>query len=302
MGLGSLYITQATRRFAGIEGSERSRYRVLGVPFDSTTSYRAGTRFAPDSVRQAAAALESNSFFLKDVYLEDAAPYDEGDVAVSIGDVAETLDRVEAAVKEVAGRGIPVLIGGEHTITLGAYRALADLRPCLIVFDAHLDLRDEYLGLKVGHATFMRRLIETRSPPKVIYMGSRAFSREELEAARKLSIVIRGAQDFISLGPANVASSVISELKGCDATYVSVDMDVFDPAYAPGVGNPEPLGLTPLDVLTVLNRVVDDRLVGIDIVEVSPPYDQGGVTSSLAAKALLEVILKHYALTSRRSA
>ena len=300
--MGSLYITQAARRFAGIEGNPRSKYRILGVPFDSTTSYRPGTRFAPDAVRQAAAALEGNSFFIKDVYIEDAAPYDEGDVAVSIGDVAESLLRVEAAVKEVKDRGIPILIGGEHTITLGAYRALADRRPCLVVFDAHLDLRDEYLGLKVGHATFLRRLIEERSPPRVIHLGSRAFSREEIAAAKRPSFVMRGAQDFIALGPANVASGVINELKDCEAVYVSVDMDVFDPSYAPGVGNPEPLGLTPLDVITVLNRIVDERLVGLDVVEVSPPYDPGGVTSALAAKVLLEAILKHYALTSRKVA
>jgi len=102
MGLGALYITQASRRFAGIEGSEKSRYRILGVPFDSSTSYRPGTRFGPDAIRQAAAALESNSYFIKDVYLEDAAPFDEGDVVVSIGDVSETLVRVERAVEEVA--------------------------------------------------------------------------------------------------------------------------------------------------------------------------------------------------------
>ncbi|MGC9071983.1 MAG: agmatinase [Acidilobus sp.] len=302
MGLGSLYITHSTHRFAGIEGNEKSKYRIVGVPFDSTTSYRPGTRFAPDYIRQAASALESNSYFLKDVYLEDAAPYDEGDVVVSIGDAVETLSRVQAVVEEVSGRGIPVLLGGEHTITLGAYRALAHLRPCLVVFDAHLDLRDEYLGLKVGHATFMRRLVEKAPPPRIFYLGSRAFSREELEATRRLNVSIRAAQDFLSLGPVNVASSVISELRECDSIYISVDMDVFDPAFAPGVGNPEPLGLTPLDVLTVINRVVDERLAGADVVEVSPPYDTGGVTSALAAKALLEIILKHFALTGRKRA
>ncbi len=301
MGIGSLYITQTMRRFAGIEGSEKSRYRILGVPFDSTTSYRPGARFAPDSVRQAAAALESNSFFLRDLYLEDAAPYDEGDVAVSIGDVAETLTRIEAAVAEVASHGIPILIGGEHTITLGAYKALSSKKPCMVVFDAHLDFRDDYLGLKVGHATFMRRLIESRQPPKIVYLGVRAFSKEEAEAVRKLPyITIRGPQDFISLGPVNVASSVVSELRACDSVYISVDMDVFDTAYAPGVGNPEPLGLTPLDVLSVINKIVDERLVGADVVEVSPTYDPSGVTSSLAAKVILELILKHYAVSSRR--
>jgi agmatinase len=300
MGLGALYITQASRRFAGIEGSEKSRYRILGVPFDSSTSYRPGTRFGPDAIRQAAAALESNSYFIKDVYLEDAAPFDEGDVVVSIGDVSETLARVERAVEEVAGRGVPILLGGEHTITLGALRALSRARPCLVVFDAHLDLRDEYLGLRLGHATFMRRLLETSPPPKVIYVGARAFSREEVEAIRRSSITVRWAQDFVSLGPVNVASGIVSELSRCESLYVSVDMDVFDPAYAPGVGNPEPLGLTPMDVLTVINRIVDERLVGADVVEVSPPYDVGGSTSALAAKVVLEIILKHYATASRK--
>jgi agmatinase len=146
----------------------------------------------------------------------------------------------------------------------------------------------------------MRRLLETSPPPKVIYVGARAFSREEVEAVRRSSITVRWAQDFVSLGPVNVASGIASELSRCESLYVSVDMDVFDPAYAPGVGNPEPLGLTPMDVLTVINRVVDERLVGADVVEVSPPYDVGGSTSALAAKVVLEIVLKHYATASRR--
>ncbi len=294
MGVGRLYITAANRLFAGIEGRQNSRYRVLGVPYDSTTSYRPGTRFGPDAVRVAAAALESNSAFIKDVYLEDLAPYDEGDVAVSIGDTQETLARVEAAVREVRGQGTPFIIGGEHTITLGALRAFSDLSPCVVMFDAHLDLRSEYLGLKVGHATFMRRTLEQVRIPKLVYVGARAFSREEMEFAtsKRGTISIRGPLDFISLGPVNVVSSIISELSWCQHVYITFDMDAIDPAYAPGVGNPEPMGLTPYDALYAVSKIVDQRLIGMDVVETSPHYDPGGGTAALAAKLLIEAMIK----------
>lgn len=303
MGLGRLYITTANRQFAGIEGNPKSKYRIIGVPYDSTTSFRPGTRFGPDAVRLAAAGLESNSAFIKDVYLEDLSPLDEGDVAVSIGDTGETLARVEAVVRELASAGLPVMIGGEHTVTLGALRALADRKPCVVMFDAHLDLRNEYLGLKVGHATFMRRALEQVNIPRLIYIGTRAFSREELEFARSKDniITIFGPSDLITLGPINVASNVLSALKSCESTYLTVDMDAFDPAYAPGVGNPEPLGLAPYEGLYLVSRIVDERLIGMDVVEVSPHYDPGGGTAALAAKVLIEAMLKHYVSRAKAS-
>jgi agmatinase len=295
LGLGRLYITSANRVFAGIEGSPKSAYRVIGVPYDSTTSFRPGTRFGPDAVRLAAAGLESNSAFIKDVFLEDLSPYDEGDVAVSIGDTNETISRVETVIRELSSSGLPVMIGGEHTVTLGALRAFAERNPCVVMFDAHLDLRNEYLGLKVGHATFMRRALEQVRVPKLIYVGARALSREELEFVRTRSnIAVFSPTDIMTLGPVNVASSISSHLKDCEGFYLTVDMDAFDPAYAPGVGNPEPLGLTPYDGLYMVSRIVDERLLGVDVVEVSPHYDPGGGTAALAAKVLIEAMIKHY--------
>ncbi len=302
MSLLDLYVTRTSRVFAGIEGNERSPYRIIGVPYDSTTSYRPGARFGPDAIRVAAAALESNSAFVQDFYLEDIAPLDLGDVTISIGDTAETLNRVAAVISELAGRKlIPIIIGGEHTITLGALRALSHGDLCVVDFDAHFDLRDEYLGLRTGHATFMRRALEQSLVRKLVYVGVRAFSREELSLAKYRRIrFFRAPGDVEALGPINVASSILSELEGCERVYITVDMDVFDPAYAPGVGNPEPLGLTPLEALTIINRIVDERLAGIDVVEVAPSYDQGGVTSALAAKVIIEAVAKHSSMATRR--
>ena len=297
-----LFVTKSSRAFAGIEGSPRSRYRIVGVPLDSTTTYRPGARFGPDAVRVAAAALESNSAFVKGVYLEDAAPYDEGDVVVPVGDVAETLRRVEAVVRGLRDEGgIPILIGGEHTITLGALRALSDAEPCVVMFDAHYDLRPDYLGVRVSHATFMRRALEQAKVRDLVYVGVRAYAREEEQyASDRGFLTFKAPLDFMTLGPANISSAISQRLSKCGSVYITVDMDVFDPSYAPGVGNPEPMGPSPYEVLTIINRLVDGRLAGMDVVETDPTHDPSGITAALAAKVIIEAIAKHFSTAARQ--
>ncbi len=298
LGLKGLYLSKASRNYAGLESNATSDYVIFGVPFDSSTSYKPGTRFGPDSIRQASASLESNSYF-SDIYLEEIGIDDEGDVVVVIGDINETLNRVSSIVTEIIDEGkIPLMLGGEHTITLGALRGVKKgigYSPCLIVIDAHYDLRDDYLGLRNGHASVMRRSLEILGSAKVVYIGVRAYSKEEREyALSKTNIETFKPIDIHRMGLLNIASSIKRIVSNCNGIYLSVDMDGFDPSFAPGVGNPEPGGLTVQEGLTLINQLVDERLLGADIVEVSPPFDPNGVTASLAAKLLNEIIMKNY--------
>lgn len=290
-----LYLIQRPLSFGGAEiGRERSKISVLGVPFDSTTSFRPGQRFAPIKIREASIGMETNAYFV-DGYLEDLPIYDEGDLAIVPGDVKETIERVRRVSAEIFGEGrLLASIGGEHTITIGLVRGARDagLRPCLLVFDAHLDLRDEYLGTRYSHASTFRRLIEGGGE-RIVYVGARAFAREEVELAERVGAEIFSPRKIDLMGTANVLSAVKRSLEPCRSVYISIDLDAYDPSFAPGVGNPEPMGLSPKELLPLLASLVDERLVGIDIVEVSPPYDQGDITSVLAAKTLAEALIAY---------
>ncbi|MCE4628056.1 MAG: agmatinase [Desulfurococcales archaeon] len=292
-----LYVERAPLRFAGATASlESAAYAVLGVPFDSTSSYRPGSRFAPMSIREASINIESNSLTGAGLFIEEVIISDIGDLAVVHGDPKETLRRVESVVGELAGKGvIPIVIGGEHTITAGVARGLsrAGVRPCLLVFDAHLDLREDYLGCKYGHASAIRLAREAIAPDVTIYVGARAYAREELEYAASLgdSIQIISPVEVKKLGPSAVASHLRNRLSRCESVYLSFDIDALDPAYAPGTGTPEPMGLDAFEVFRILSLVVDERFVGMDLVEVNPLVDKTGVTSVLAARILQEFLL-----------
>jgi agmatinase len=294
MTLAELYLEPSPLSLFGFPRREDSVFKAVGVPFDSTSSYRPGQRFAPRAIREASLNIEGNAYAMEGE-IDEVSVSDWGDVAVVHGDAAATLERVASVVEQIASEGsVPVLLGGEHTITLGAVRGLAraGLKPCLIVLDAHFDLRDEYLGLRISHATVMRRILDEFTV-KIFYVGVRAFERgERMLASESSAVEYVTAWNYSILGAANVAVRASSHLAECSHTYLSIDMDVYDPAYAPGVGNPEPGGLSPGDVLPLVARLASDRrLVGIDIVEVSPPSDVGDVTSILAAKTLQQALI-----------
>jgi len=293
-----LYLTRAEYLFAGVEG-ERGAVAVYGVPFDSTSSFRVGQREGPLAVRRASANIESNGYVLDNLYIEDVGVVDVGDVAVVHGDVSETLERVRLVTGELARQwGLLAGIGGEHLMTLGALAGISGAlgsRLCAVVFDAHFDLRDEYLGLRSSHATVFKRALDHAYVDRVFYVGVRAWSREERELADSDSRVDYVTARMASLdGPANVAARARRFTENCRALYVSVDVDVLDPAYAPGVANPEPGGLTIHEVLETIAGVVDERVVGVDVVEVAPPHDCSGVTAVAAAKILQEMLLANY--------
>jgi len=293
-----LYLTRAEYLFAGVEG-ERGAVAVYGVPFDSTSSFRVGQREGPLAVRRASANIESNGYVFDNIYVEDVGVVDVGDIAVVHGDAGETLERVRLVTGELAQQwGLLAGIGGEHLVTLGALAGVSGAlgsRLCAIVFDAHFDLREEYLGVRSSHATVFKRALDHAYVDRVFYVGVRAWSREERELADSDSRIDYVTARLASLdGPANVAARARRFTEDCKAIYVSVDVDVLDPAYAPGVANPEPGGLTIHEVLETIAGVVDERVVGVDVVEVAPPHDCSGATAVAAAKILQEMLLAHY--------
>ena len=266
---------------------EEAKYVVLGVPFDVTSTYRSGAKFAPLAIRDASLNLESYSF-RTGVDVEDLKIHDLGDLHVA-GDVELTLGRLALVAKDLFDASkVPVFIGGEHTITLGVARSL-DENVAVVSFDAHLDLRDNYLGLSVSHTTFMRRIKEDVKPSKILEIGTRAVCREELDYAKEAGIDYVTSHQIRKDDVKKTAKTIKDILECYEKVYLTIDMDVLDPAFVPAVPNPEPEGLDTSTLLDLLEVVCDRRVVGFDVVEVAPHYDQG-VTVTQATKVIFEVL------------
>ncbi len=288
MGYRELYISPATV-FSGYQKPlAEASHVLLGVPFDITSTYRTGARFAPLAIREASLNIETYSF-RSEIAIEDISLHDLGDLDVT-GDTQETLKRLEQVTEELlASEKIPTIIGGEHTITLGAAQALGK-NFAVLDFDAHLDLRDEYMSLRMSHTTFMRRLNEQAKPSKIIELGTRAICKEELDYAKKAGIKFITTHQIRKEGVEWTVEKVSKLLSNVKRIYLTVDMDVLDPAFVPGVQNPEPDGLCAHMFYDLLSGIIDERIVAFDVVEVTPPYDNG-VTSIQAAKTIFEILL-----------
>jgi agmatinase len=285
------YLDLYTSRAATFGGTQReyadADYVVIGVPFDATSSYRPGSRFAPSAIREASLNIEEYSF-RTGVDLEELKICDAGDLHV-LGDINETLRRLRLVTKEIlSDNKFPVFLGGEHTITLGAVKG-ADNGLAVLCFDAHLDLRNEYMGQSVCHATVMRRISEASEISKIVMVGTRAVCREELEYARKQKIHYVTSQKIIEKGATAASKEINDLLSGSGKVYLSIDMDVLNPAYAPAVQTPEPEGLSTSMLLEILFRTLGEQIAALDVVEVTPHYDSG-VTTIQAAKIIGEVL------------
>jgi len=280
--------TSPTVTFGGFQQEfEAADYIIMGVPFDGTSTYRSGSRFAPLAIREASLNIETYSF-RAGVDLEELKIHDAGDLHVT-GKIDETLKRVELVTGEILENGkTPILLGGEHTITLGAAKALHE-DFALLCFDAHLDLRNEYMNQRVCHATVMRRINETVKPSRLVEAGIHAACKEEIEYAEEQKIVYITSQRIMQGGIEEAANEINSFLADSERVYLTVDMDVLDPASAPAVQNPEPEGLSTHVLLDLLSRICDRRIIGLDVVEVTPHYDTG-VTAIQAAKILFEIL------------
>ena len=278
-----LFLNENARAFAGFN-RQSSPFVIIGLPMDITSSYRPGSRFAPSTIRDAAQYIEFFSI-RSGVDMGEIGFNDVGDVVMHPSNVEENIRRISEVVSYYAEKGkIVIGIGGEHTVTVGTTRGIKP--DCLVSVDAHLDLRDEYMGYKYDHACVMRRISE--SGVKIIEIGTRAVSKEEIEYANYKGIVYFTPKQIRLMGVRETAQKILTSLRECKKVYISYDMDGIDPAYAPGVATPEPEGLDPTTVLDIMSLIIDKRVVGFDVVEVSPPYDPSGITSVLAAKFILE--------------
>jgi len=273
--------------FGGFQRSfDEADYVILGVPLDVTSTFRAGCRFAPSAIRQASLHLETYSF-RAGIDAEDLLVHDLGDFHVT-GKVDETLSQLELVVKEVLeAQKLPVLIGGEHTITLGATRGISE-NIAVVSFDAHLDMRNEYMGLTTSHTTFMRRIYEQVKPQTILEIGTRAVCKEELDYAKKQRIQFLTVPQIMK-DDLKTIQKIRDSLSKFDKIYLTVDMDVLDPAFAPAVQNPEPDGLDMHTFLNLLYEVCKRSIVAFDLVEVTPHYD-AGTTAIQAAKIILETL------------
>ena len=274
--------------FAGNQLSfEEARYVILGIPLDVTGTFRSGTRFAPLAIREASLNIEGYSLRTQ-TSIENIKIHDLGDLHVA-GDTELTLGRLALVTQElVDAEKVPVFLGGEHTITLGVLRSLGK-NVAVVSFDAHLDLRDDYLGLSLSHTTFMRRIKEDVKPAKILEIGTRAVCEEELEYAKEAEVDYLTAHRIRKDGVQETIEAISGILEGYEKVYITIDLDVLDPAYVPAVQNPEPEGLDTSILLDILEHVCDRRVVGLDLVEVAPHYDKG-VTATQAAKILFEAL------------
>jgi agmatinase len=285
-----LFVSQSNV-FSGLQKPfEKANYIILGVPFDVTSTYRTGARFGPNAIRQASLNIETYSI-RTGIDVEDLLLHDLGDLHIA-ANTEQTLQTLERVVSNIFENGkTPVTIGGEHTITLGIARSLRDKasETAILSFDAHLDLRNEFLGLKLSHTTFMRRINEEVKPAKIIEVGTRAVCKEELAYAKKTGIESLTTQQIRKEGSKQTADRLKEMLNGCKSIYLSVDMDILDPAYVPAVQNPEADGLETTLLLDILQSVCDRRTVGFDVLEIAPNYDQG-VSAIQAAKVIFELL------------
>jgi agmatinase len=261
----------------------KRKFGILGVPFDGTTTYKPGARFGPLSVREASYNLERYNLFL-DKNL-DVPLYDLGDLEVVHGNFKKTCSHLKSTVKELSNRDItPVAIGGEHTISYGIVNALKIRDATIICFDAHLDLRDEYMGEKYSHATVMRRIFDL-NPENMIQIGIRSCSEAEATFASTEQIEYYTSPDVRKdlKGVENYLSTLDGPL------YVTVDIDVLDPAYAPSVGTPVPGGLTPPELQKLIYSLKGKEVIGFDLVEISS-NQMGDITSINGAQILYDFL------------
>ena len=256
---------------------------VFGVPFDSTTSYRPGARFGPNAIREAFLNVEAYSKAL-DVDVEKVPIRDLGNLAVN-RDPKGTIEMVSKVAQELFKEGERFcMLGGEHSITLGSVRN-APKDSGLVVFDAHFDLRNEWEGSIYSHACYLRRVLEKRNPKSVVHIGGRAATKEEWDLSKKLGFVV---EPQAAESPASV-KRFQKFLSSFESVYVTLDIDALDPAYAPGTGTPEPGGLTTSTLLGYIYALRRTKIVAFDIVEMSPPYDNGA-TSTAAARFMNELV------------
>lgn len=257
---------------------------VFGAPFDSTACFRPGARFASGAMRKDSFSIETFSPYLN-ADLEEKHVCDLGDLELCFGDAAKALEDIEQKTARILNDNkIPFMIGGEHLVSLGALRAAAKKYPDINVvhFDAHADLRDDYLGVKLSHATVMRRIWDILGDMRIFQFGIRSGTQEEFVFAQQHTRMHRFG--FRAL------EDTIKHLAG-KPVYFTLDFDVLDPSVFPGTGTPEPGGVAFLQLLEAVHRVSSLNIVGCDITELCPVYDQSGISTAAALTIMREMLI-----------
>ena len=273
--------------FIGCDASyEDAKIVLFGAPFDSTTSFRPGARFGPAAMRHESFGLETYSPY-QDADLTDYAVFDSGDLELCFGSAEAALSDIEERTETILADGkLPVLLGGEHLVTLGAFRAVLNRYPDvhIIHFDAHADLRDDYLGAKLSHACVLRRCHDLIGDGRIHQFCIRSGERKEFQFAKEHtdmhSLTLDGLSDCVAVLKASHTP-----------VYFTIDLDCLDPSVFPGTGTPEAGGITFLQLLEAMQEVSRCRIVGADVNELAPMLDTTGVSTATSCKVLRELLI-----------
>jgi agmatinase len=257
---------------------------ILGCPYDGSASFRPGARFGPSAIRRASWGIETYSPYLNQD-LSELSIHDMGDLELPLGEKKISLDLIRKAVRKIlSGYKFPILLGGDHLITLPVVEELVKNYPQLQIvhIDAHTDLREEYLGESASHSTVMKRVLDHLGEGRLFQIGIRSGTEDEFKLARKM-------KSIIPFDPGSLRS-MINRLKN-QPVYITLDLDVMDPSLLPGVGTPEPGGFTFHEFMSLLKILEALHVVGFDIVELTPDYDPTQISSITASAILREMSL-----------
>ena len=257
---------------------------ILGCPYDGSASFRPGARFGPSAIRKASWGIETFSpYFQRD--LTQCSIHDMGDLELPLGEKKISLSLIRKALGQILSKKkFPILLGGDHLITLPILEEILPIHPRLHVIqvDAHADLREDYLGESLSHSTVMRKVVDHLGEGRLFQIGIRSGTEDEFKLARKWKSIV--PSDPRSL------KAMVRRLKNLPV-YITLDLDVMDPGLLPGVGTPEPGGLTFQGLLSILKALQSLRVVGFDLVELTPDYDPTGISSVTSSVILREMIL-----------
>ena len=272
-------------KFLGCEDAfEQSKYIIFGAPFDGTTTFRPGTRFAPSVMRIESIGLETYSPYF-DIDIEDYNIHDLGDLELPFGSAKKALDIIESHAKKLFELSKkPIMIGGEHLVSLPvikkAFEKYEDLH--VIHFDAHTDLREQYLGEELTHSGVFKRVWDFLGDGRIFQFGIRSGTKEEFYFAKDGHV-------YMNKFNFNTLEQIVEKL-GKKPVYLSIDLDVLDPSIMPGTGTTEAGGVTFNELIDAIKNVSKLNIIGADIVELSPHYDNSGVSTAVALKVLRELL------------
>jgi len=278
-------LTENIVTFVGCKSTyEESELVLFGAPFDSTTSYRPGTRFGPSAIRTESIGLETYSPY-SDGDLTECKIFDSGDLILPFGSAEKALEAIYERTKNILSDGkIPFMLGGEHTVTFGAFRAVYEKYPDvhLIHFDAHTDLRDTYYGEYLSHATVIKRCYDLTGDKKIFHFGLRSGAKDEFVFAQDHNTIEKHSCKTLDK---------VLPLLNDKPVYITIDLDCLDPSFFPGTGTPESGGISFMDLLESILKMSHLKVVGMDLNELSPMYDLSQASTALACKLTRESLI-----------